>query len=319
MAVQAVRFVASGFLGILMIAALSGCVAEGTTAAVAAPEAQPAEFDETNGGIEGLVHDDNLLPVQNAIVALGDLPEIQTTTDEAGRFSLSHVPAGQHPLYVSALGFNSAGKSIEVASGVVTQVDIILVLIPIETPFYEIKTQSGLFGCGMSWRPPTVYQGVAVCGALEEVGDPTNADNFLLVWETTGPVEAWSAGVFETVWTSNQAFGSSLSINWEANGCANVAAARFARTAGHSPLRGRLAGEEFAEKMDNVTGESCNGNNECSFEECKLMTRVFSSPETLGTASPADVGFTFQQVFHQYLTEFYYDDGPEQFSAVVDG
>lgn len=300
-----------------MVAALSGCVAEGTPAAIAAPEAKPAEFDETNGGIEGLVHDDNFLPVHNAIVALGDLPEIQATTDEAGRFSLSHVPAGQHPLYASALGYNSAGKSIEVASGVVTQVDIILVLIPIETPFYEIKTQSGLFGCGMSWRPAVVYSGVAVCGALEEVGDPTNSDDFLLVWETTGPVEAWSAAVFETMWTSNQAFGSGLSVNWEKNGCPNVGDARFVRTAGHNPLRARLAGEEFADKMDNVTDNNCS--DECTFEACKVMTRVFSLPDTLGASAPADVGFTFQQVFHQYLTEFYFEDGPEQFSAVVDG
>ncbi|HEX9816136.1 MAG TPA: carboxypeptidase-like regulatory domain-containing protein [Candidatus Thermoplasmatota archaeon] len=313
---QAVRLGLTGFVGLLLMAAVSGCVAEGAPA-VAAPEAQPAEFDETTGGIEGLVHDDNFLPVSNAIVALGDLPEIQGTTDEGGRFSFSHVPAGEHTLFVSALGYESAGKSIEVAAGIVTQMDFILVVIPIETPFYEIKTLSGLFGCGTSWRPAVVYSGIAICGALDIVGDPTNADNFLLVWQTTGPVEAWSAAVFETVWTSNQAFGSGLSVNWEKNGCANVADARFVRTAGHSPLRARLAGEEFAEKMDNVTDNSCS--DECTFDDCRLMTRVFSMPDTLGASSPADVGFTFQQVFHQYLTEFYYDDGPETFSAVVDG
>ena len=310
------------YVGILLIAALSGCVAEGApaeagAAAVAGPEAKPAEFDETTGGIEGLVHDDNFLPVPNAIVALGDLPEIQGTTDEAGKFSFSHVPAGTHTLFASALGYNSAGKSIEVAAGVVTQVDVILMLIPIETPFYEIKTQSGLFGCGMSWRPAVAYSGVAVCGLLEEAGDPTNSDNFLLVWQTTGPVEAWSAGVFETVWTSNQAFGSGLSVNWEKNGCANVGDARFVRTQGHSPLRARLAGEEFAEKMGNVTDNDCS--DECTFDDCRLMTRVFSLPDTLGASSPADVGITFQQIFHQYLTEFYHEDGPEAFSAVVDG
>ena len=75
---------------------------------------------------------------------------------------------------------------------------------------------------------------------------------------------------------------------------------------------------QFAEKMKNVTEDSCGGD-ECSFEECKLMTRVFSLPDTLGASAPADVGFTFQQVFHQYLTEFYHDPGPESFSAVVDG
>jgi hypothetical protein len=296
----------------------AGCVqSEGATApapaASAGPNARPAEFDETTGGVEGVVHDENIIPVPNAQIALAGT-EHMTVSDSNGRFSFSKVPVGRHTLFASALGFQSTGKSIDIVAGQVTPVDVLLVVLPIVEPFYEIKTQAGLFGCGISWRPAVVYSGVAVCG----VAEGTQFDDFLLVWETTGPPTAWVAGVFETVWSSNQAFGAGLSINWEPNGCSNNAPTRFARTAGHSPLWGRLAGEEFQEKMKNVTTSSCS-SDECNEEKCNLQTRAFSYPDTLGASAPADIGITFQQVFHQFLTEFYHDEGPEDFSAVADG
>ncbi|MBI2077667.1 MAG: carboxypeptidase regulatory-like domain-containing protein [Euryarchaeota archaeon] len=297
--------------------ALAGCVdsaATTTGSGGAPPVAAPAEVDENTGAIEGIVHDDSLNPIAGAVVAVGAPPVVETVSDATGRFSLSKVPPGTHSLYAQKLGYDAFVKSVGVVVGEVLQADILLVPTAIMEGWHNILHEVGLLGCALSWRPAVQYSGVSACGAVE-----SPYDRFLIVWKLTGKVEEWKSVVFEAEWRSTQPVGAGLSINWEVNGCSNVGTARFARTQGQSPVRARLDDVQLEDRLENVTSGTC-GKSVCSSttKKCELFSRSFSYPDTLGTSSPADVGFTFQQKHDLYIAEFYNEVSSVDFSSIAD-
>ena len=235
-------------------------------------------------------------------------------SDASGHYSLSKVPPGTNVLYAQKLGYEAFGRSVDVVAGEVMQVDVILIATEIAEGWKNILKQVGLLGCGLSWRPAVVYSGVSACGAVT-----WEYDRFLIVWKLTGKVPEWKGVVFEAEWRSTQAAGAGLSINWEANGCANVGSARFARTAGHSPVRAHLDPIQLEDRLKNVTNGTC-GQNACSSttKKCELYSRSFSYPDTLGTSSPADIGFTFQQRHDLYIAEFYNEPAPIDYTSLAD-
>jgi hypothetical protein len=308
----------------LMLVGLSGCVGgsseRGEAQSAPIPAAQPAKFDETTGGIEGLVHDDSLLPVAGAQVGIGGLPNVPPVlSDEAGRFSFSLLPEGKYPIFVNKLGYEATAKQVAVTAGQIVSLDITITAIPIREGYYATTPITGLFGCGSSWRPalPAVnLYGVAACGVLSIVG-PSDYDQFLVRVKASGPILEWTSAVFESEWTSNQLFGAGMSFSWEVNTCSNDNGATFAEPAGRSPLRVRYGASEFDETLAGILADSCSPPD-CTEEVCTLQIRAFSEPDTFGSSSAADIGITFQQRFTHYFSEFYNMDSPEHFSALAD-
>jgi hypothetical protein len=127
---------------VLVAGALSGCI-QAESAAPPGPAANqpqvasgPAQFDDTTGGIEGVVTDVELQPVSGAIVGILRSDTIQepitVITDAAGGFSMSHVPPGEHVLQASALGYTAASKRVIVEAGGLSSASLVLDKIPIE-------------------------------------------------------------------------------------------------------------------------------------------------------------------------------------------
>jgi len=322
---------ALGLATIFLTTMLAGCVGGESTEVPPPASAAPAVFDEGTGAIQGVVVDDSLAPIANALVGIHGLQEFASSSDQGGAFSFSNVPPGTHTLLAQQIGFEAAAKQVEVPAGAVTTVELVLSPLPSQTPYHQTVDQRGLFGCGSSWRPslgvPGVLTvgGIAACGATNIVLNDTNHDNFLLLWETNGnDTGSWDAAVFEMEWTSNQALGNGLAVYWEVDGCSNNRTARFALERGDSPLRARLGDVELEERLLNITTHGCDsddceeGCDFCNEEKCNLQSRVFSDPDTLGSASAADIGVTFQQTYHQHFTEFYHEEGPEDFTALAD-
>lgn len=299
---------------------LAGCVGGDTQPeqAEAEPLGAPASFTEQTGGIEGLVLDTEGLPLPDAVVGLPDLA-LQTLTNEAGRYSFSNVEPGTYTLFVQKLGYESQGKQVQVVAGQATQFELALVALAVKEPYTTQVIQSGLFGCGASWRPAVVYSGIAACGVLSLFFNLTQYDQFLLEWEIRDDIVGWNGSAFEMHWESNQIAGKGLWMLWEV--CANDGETRFASVNGQSPLRANVNSSVVHGVIHNGTynDDACgSADDRCNEDECAFISRVFSMPQTLGESYPADVGMTFQQRFEQIHTAFFYEPGPDDFTAIPD-
>lgn len=298
----------SGFLTLLIF--LSGCTG-GNSAAVVRLTAEPAVADTDTGGIEGVILDDEDLPLQGVEVGI-PTAGIVTQTDSAGRFSLSHVPPGAVDLHAALLGYHYATRAVDVVAGeVVRDLEIKLLPIVTERPFEKTQIKKGLFGCGASWRPAVALSGLAACGLLSLVpADTSQQDQFLIVWQLPDPTRAWNMSVFEMQWDSTQVAGKGLWMIWEVNGCVNANSGSFGQASGRSPIK--LVSD--AAKIATVTKAACQ--SACPPTSCEVVSRVFATPETFGSSSAADLGLSAQQPFIQYLTAFYHAPGPADYTAL---
>jgi hypothetical protein len=303
----------------LLTMALSGCAGSNDSSSargVVVPSAAPAEFDATTGGIEGQVVDDQFLPIVGATVGILQL-SVTTQTDAAGRFSFSKIEPGAYDLAAGLVGYDSYLTKVTVVAGEVRRVDITLVPLAITEPYQILQHQRGLFGCGASWRPAVAVSGIAACGLLSLLGDLNTYDKFLLVWNLgNSTAQGWNASVFEMQWNTNQAVGKGLNMIWEVNGCSNVGSARFSSVQGRSPLKG-VADDGIVDRI--TKGTTCSGStNRCNVDKCDIQSRVFSSPDSVGSSYPADIGFTFQQQFDQYHTAFFHSPPPDDYTALAE-
>lgn len=121
-----------------LLLAFSGCVG-GTPTSTDAPIATEATVNDSTGGIEGLVTDDELVPISGAQVSVvGGQP---VRTDEAGRFALSNLEPKMHVLFATRLGYFEKQAKAEVKVGEVARVDIVLQKIPVAEPRFNEVTK----------------------------------------------------------------------------------------------------------------------------------------------------------------------------------
>jgi len=322
---------ALGAMTLVALVLLSGCAGKASKATIVDPNmSQPAQYDEDSGGIEGVVLSDEQVPLAGASVGIVDLG-ISGVSDAAGRYSLSDVPPGPQNVQVAMLGYESKSQAVNVVAGeAVRGVDFVLLKVAISAPSHETLDRSGFFGCGSSWRPAVVFSGVSACGIVSIGGDLTGQDTssfdkFQLNWTLPYPTGDWSGAVFEMTWASTQATGRGLSMVWEIDGCVNAAKGegRFLSVSGVSPLRVWMSKEQIQSvlNLDDPTCADSVGDEVakvCSADGCTLISRVFSDSATAGDDSPADVGVTVQQPFHQYVTAFYGEPpaDAESFTAI---
>lgn len=303
---------------VLVLSACVGGAGEPAQAPGQTLAAGPAEFDETTGAVEGIVTDTSLTPL--AGVQIGLLPGTNSTaqSDAQGVFTISHVAPGDYQFVAQALGFQPFSRAIQVKAGEKTTVEAQLSELPVVEPYHTVKIQRGLFGCGFTVRPVV---GVSVCGVFSLLLNQTQYDKFLLEWKLDGKPSEWKTGLVEMQWQSTQAAGRALSVIWEVDDCPNVREQRLGRATGPSPLRVQINDTQITDLLANATADKeCDeASGRCDdTEKCETMTRVFPAAELLGPASPADVGFTFQQSFTQYETEFFVEPAPPDHSSMPD-
>lgn len=304
-------------LSIASLIVLAGCAGKGNKPTAALVGATPAEFDENTGGIEGVILNDEDLPVPGASVGIVSLG-ISTTTDSVGAYSLSKIEPGEQVVHVAVAGYASASRAVTVVAGEALRgVDFSLEPIALPGSLPPIQDQKrGMFGCGSSARTPAGSPGVNACAVFSipgEVGGPDTSgyNQNTLNWELDRPTADLSAIVFEMEWASTQALGRGLSLSLEILGCSNASGGEglFADLEGESPLRIVLTKEKIHEVLD-LEDPSCNvlgveEPKECGESSCTLISRVFAGTATAGPDAAADIGMTVQQPFTHYITAFY--------------
>ncbi len=140
------------FLAVLGMV-LAGCSGSGGDTQDADPTTPAASPGEPQGAIEGVVLNDEGLPVSGAEVALVELGLEEGTGDD-GAFVFTAVPVGQHTVAVSKLGFESAARKILVEDGATAQTEFNLVTIAVqEDPYHLTTTYDGKITLGVLLVP----------------------------------------------------------------------------------------------------------------------------------------------------------------------
>lgn len=223
MAIATLRKLQRGILALIVAAAsLSGCVEQPLeSAAVAAEPKGVADANFGNGGnIFGLVADEELSPIEGALVALEG--NVSVTTDAGGQFRLLNIAPGEHRIIVQALGHQSVARQVTVEAGATMEVAFTLERIPIAEPYYDFFAKVG-FACLQTYtagvrltfgnlacpNPPAsvLVQFQATRGVETIVSE--------MVWQQTSALSArilgidlWQGGVRTGVWTCDYCYGS---------------------------------------------------------------------------------------------------------------
>lgn len=277
-----------------------------------------AQFDESTGALAGVVTDDALVPVSDAVVQL-DEDAMNVTTDAEGRFAFSYLQPGPVVVRASRTGYHDAAETVTVAAGAVTSVFLRLVALPSDEAFHATQQSEGRMLCAADTRPQRFV--LNFCGSLMFV--PINSgeksfSKFPLAEPNTSKLMTL---VFETRWVANQALGRGLDVYWEAyQEITNPTTfpegepRRFARVNGTSPLRA-TANETVIDSILNFSPAPLHCH---AGARCTVMSRTFPRATTLGPSSPVDVAFYVDQRFTHYLTEFHGRPAPFGFSVLPD-
>lgn len=283
---------------VAVLVAISGCAGAGSQAITSNDPQLPGEA----GGIQGTVTDDNLVPLPNATI-LSPTLGVNATTDAQGMFVLQPVPPGSHWFYVQRVGFETASRVVGIEAGTMVQQTFSLTPLPSVEPVMYSRAMDGILGCGF-----TFGLGANVCSAISTNINFSAYDTYRFNWDALGPIPGWQAAVFELEWVSRQALAHSLQQIWEVQECQNDANSRFGASSGNSPLRVRVDQARIQEVLRTVELSNCGvAMQNCNEGFCKLQSRVFPGANTV----------IVQQPYTAYFSEFYFDPGPEDFSAIA--
>lgn len=302
---------AGHWTAVLVLGILAGCAAS--------PEpgssfAEPGTFhDDETGAVRGIVTDDQLAPIVDALVTLGTL---ETRSDLAGAFAFSFVKPGRHLLMVAAVGFESMEREADVTAGAPVELRIQLRALPSVVPYYASFTASGVIACawGLAVNGDDGYYGT-VCGLLPLVGI-SGVDSFITDFHDVGMLPDVAGLVAETEWDSTQALGDWMFVRWwtlpqprtteQGGGLLNVSSSG-------SPVRLTISVQQLSE----ATYPSNSEDSACpDLTGCALLATHHSFADK---SRPLDATVTIQQRFTDWLTVFHGGDFPGvSFSALQD-
>lgn len=296
---------------VLVVAATAGCVGSSSGADAPDPLDDARLIDDESGAIQGVVTDDQLNPLAEALVDLDGRAQARAGAD--GRFTFAMVAAGTHRVTASAFGFRDVGLDIAVAVGQIAPANFILPPVGATGPYHETFQKNGLVACSVGYRaPPVPGRYAALCAVPGYVGLPS-PDNSLNYFNEVGMSMEVSGFVFETAWQSTQALGSRMEVILFVhdvplpNPVGDYGSPPG--NAGTSPVRHVFNRTE----MDNLTledGTSICGDGECYFE---LGHYANADP-----GAAADVKLLLYQTFTDYATIFHGFRFDPTFSALPD-
>lgn len=318
----------SWMLALLLLgAALSGCVGADDEQTSDVDLQNKARATSDTGGIQGVVTDPAIQPVEGATVTIQELGRsTETATD--GSFAFSEITPSTYTLEITADGFLSTDRQIDVRADDVLNVDVVLTNRPSITPYSQQIEFKGFVECSLA--TPVVL--VAVCAIPNSVlsfvtggGNATN-DRFLF----TFPIEEdpWQM-VTEVRWDAGQPLGESLSMIVEPDGLPNDDKTEFGGLRGTSPLIYSTDRARFAE-VDLNTTKVCNEEldpesdfsasresycNRAYIDEGGLVwVRLFVSNTDLTGQGVPTGGVAVQQSYDLVVTTFYHAPACEDYS-----
>ncbi len=286
---------------------------------------QRAEVTGELGGIEGVVTDPAIQPIEGATVLLVETNETVETAQD-GSYAFSRVEPGTYTIQVRAEGFVPDEQTVQVRTGRAAVVDFIISHGAIQEAYTQELEMAGFVECGIGWRQdladmPTVLledSAFAACAVpnLQLGGNATN-DRFLHTFELEAPI---ATVVYELDWPSGgpAVADPALRTIMEIDGFINQNGSRLMDTRGGSPIVVRMD-EPVWEQMDQNFTDRCEGLNGseandawCGFNfwdnGWPLVLRVFATGDCADT--PVAACLVFQQEFTHYVSAFYNEPAP---------
>ena len=144
----------SGVVATVVALLLAGCAEGGQ------PVDDDEEFDDlqfeatdTTGVIRGVVIDDTITPIVGAKVAVTG-QDLETESDDQGRFGFEDLEAGTYFLEISKPGFGKVQQSTDVQAGVAAPpvLKILMQKIPGSDPFVVGQLYTGYMSCRLQAR-----------------------------------------------------------------------------------------------------------------------------------------------------------------------
>ena len=307
----------------LMSALFAGCLGADD---LETDENGAEEPQEGLGTVTGSIFTIDLNAIENAQVRLvqGDEVAAEATTDAQGRYEIRNVEPGEYRLQVTAACCRENVRAVTVTEDEVVTADLRLepfTADDLQQPRVERFEWRGFLACTVRFPNPDGphhgenvqgiplgVTGVNACGLVEIAAENATDDDFLHVFEI-GPGLKTVVGGME--WQAPGAsMGDELSLTMEVNGRPNFPP-RYAAVDGHSPLEFRAdAGyviEEYEEEIDGDDIHQYDFNN--VDDSLELMFRVFAG---------GDLNVVYQQQFTVYYDLYYWEEAPDDATALPD-
>lgn len=306
---------------LLASAALLGVVLAGCAKVpTAEPRTDLAEVSSDAGAIDGLVHDESLLPLPGATVLLDGA--VEARTNESGRFAFSLVTPGTHALLAFQAGFRDAAFQLVVSAGEIARPNLLLVPETVQEPYFETTIQDGTICASVGFRSSEFQNGTNnranPCGIFSIAGVAADLDqewlDHVVGSRLDGKVGFWG----ETEWQPSQTLGQELVVNWgvQSHGIGGSSGWPVIQIGGRSPLSVAIPLDLVLPYWEGTAEDSNTGA--CPEEgPCELYSLHFGRPNVT-TLPQLDVAPYIQQRYTDYLTTFYYGELPVRFSALPD-
>lgn len=316
---------------VVLAAPLTGCLGGDEAAQGADQRLDRATVTDKTGGIEGVVTDPAVQPVEGADVTLVEANR-SSTTQADGSYAISSVEPGEHTLRVTADGFLSQETTVDVVAGSVEAIDLILPHRRLAEPFQQTIELNGFIECGLGWQQeaaPAPRQeardsALAACAIpnLFLPGSNATNDRFLHTLELEPPL---TEVVYELDWEpgSTPATAPPLRTILEVQGFINQPGSRIMDERGPSPIRVELTEDDWQRLEQNFT-DRCRVENGTTEDEdyCgvnfrgngwPMVLRVFATGGCFMT--PASACAVVQQAFTHVVSAFYHQQAPAGYTV----
>ena len=309
-------------VALLAAAPLTGCIGgdDGT------PEKllkNRATVSDTAGGIEGLVTDPAVQPVEGALVTVVESGATGRTASD-GSYAISNVLPGTYTVLFESEGFVGTQQEIVVRSGQVSTLDVLLAHLPSVQPYVQQIEFTGFVECSAA----AVLYSVAACGLVNLVGGGnTTNDRFMFTWDVDPNLHQVVA---EISWDPNTALGDRLSFSVEPLGIPNEGQTTYASGSGTGPLVLTADLTRIHEVDVNMTA-ICNGEKEPTSEIAPSSPEAYCRPPLFEegggmqarifvsgfSGAPVPIGVAAQQEYHVLITMFHHAPACEDYSIFL--
>ena len=296
----------------LLLLVLIAALFAGCSEAPEEPEAQDdfENFDgdltatDTTGVIRGVVVNEAVVPIAGVLVEV-DGQGLQATTDENGLFGFDGLEAGTYFLALSKIGHVPVQTGVDVVAGEsAPPVLRVRMLQDLENQPYSATTpHRGYYQCGLSF--------VVVCGAPnvltgDQVTEDTSTHTFYFERQPTYVQSEMS-------WETTQTVSPDLRLEVETiDNCTGPVL--IGNVLGPSPLR--IMANETQLQEHGVIGECGLYHSVFAGDVLEQAHCGFWDPVPL---LKCGVGFSIEQSFEWFVTEFHGYTPPEDWWYITDG
>lgn len=324
------------FVAIIIGSMFAGCIgSEGTSTGAGSTSGPqvvdgPATFNETAGAVDGVVLNEETLPIEGVVVALlqGQTPISQVLTDVAGHFLFNNVAPGVYTVAAAKLGYSAVVKRVEVSAGEVTSASMVIEAIEIYTPYHKTFQVTGYFECSYQAgnKGPCFFPVVGTNTSAVPVDPWVNNKRQFNYGAPAGAMTVLN----EMQWTqTTAATGDAMSVFFSYQ--ERTGSHWYCDAASSSPIYmrwDRAQNDDGSWDDDEDEAGSClDGNSQLPDSEPQTIpmdgSQIFTSrantgPSNLPGLSTAGFGMAFQQSFDMVITSFHWEFAPDGWTGLVD-